>query len=116
MDADDKEIGHSRRPAADTKAPGYAVFKIPPGTTRFTLRVARGAVRLYGAEFRRRFARRDLLEPRDQRRERHVAFPGRSTSIHWAAELRHYKPDLVIVNYGTNESGFANFVDTTLGT
>ena len=25
---------------------------------------------------------------------------------HWTAELRHYKPDLVIINYGTNESGF----------
>ena len=34
---------------------------------------------------------------------------------HWAAELRHYKPDLVIVNYGTNESGFADFVDKTWG-
>jgi lysophospholipase L1-like esterase len=35
---------------------------------------------------------------------------------HWAAELRHYKPDLVIVNYGTNESGFAEFVDKTWAT
>jgi len=34
---------------------------------------------------------------------------------HWAAELRHYKPDLVIVNYGTNESGYAKFVETTWG-
>ena len=34
---------------------------------------------------------------------------------HWAAELRHYKPDLVIVNYGTNESGFPDFVDRHLG-
>ena len=30
---------------------------------------------------------------------------------HWAAELKHYRPDLVIVNYGINESGFASFVD-----
>ena len=34
---------------------------------------------------------------------------------HWAAELHHYKPDLIIVNYGTNESGFPNFVDTHMG-
>ena len=34
---------------------------------------------------------------------------------HWAAELRHYKPDLVIVNYGTNESGFAGFRRQNLG-
>ncbi len=34
---------------------------------------------------------------------------------HWAAELRHYKPDLVIINYGTNESGYPNFVEGTWG-
>ena len=34
---------------------------------------------------------------------------------HWAAELRHYKPDLVIINYGTNESGYPKFVDGTWG-
>jgi lysophospholipase L1-like esterase len=27
--------------------------------------------------------------------------------------LHHYKPDLVIVNYGTNESGYARFVETS---
>ncbi len=30
----------------------------------------------------------------------------------WAAQLRHHDPDLVIVNYGTNESVYAKFVDT----
>jgi lysophospholipase L1-like esterase len=31
---------------------------------------------------------------------------------HWAAQLRHYNPDLVIINYGTNESVYERFVDT----
>jgi lysophospholipase L1-like esterase len=31
---------------------------------------------------------------------------------HWTAELRHYQPDLVIINYGTNESVYEEFVDT----
>jgi lysophospholipase L1-like esterase len=31
---------------------------------------------------------------------------------HWTQELRHRHPDLVIVNYGTNEAGFSTFVDT----
>ena len=35
---------------------------------------------------------------------------------HWAAELRHYKPDLVIINYGTNESGYPTFRRGHLGT
>uniref|UniRef100_Q01PX5 Putative transmembrane protein n=1 Tax=Solibacter usitatus (strain Ellin6076) TaxID=234267 RepID=Q01PX5_SOLUE len=29
---------------------------------------------------------------------------------HWAAELKHRRPDLVIINYGTNEADFADFV------
>jgi lysophospholipase L1-like esterase len=29
---------------------------------------------------------------------------------HWAEELRHRRPDLVVLNYGTNESGFAAFL------
>ena len=31
---------------------------------------------------------------------------------HWAAELQHRHPDLVIVNYGTNEADFPAFIDT----
>ena len=34
---------------------------------------------------------------------------------HWAEELQHYNPDLVVINYGTNESGFPKFVDSTWG-
>jgi len=30
---------------------------------------------------------------------------------HWAQELQHYNPDLVIVNYGTNESVYPKFVE-----
>jgi lysophospholipase L1-like esterase len=31
---------------------------------------------------------------------------------HWAEELQHRRPDLVIINYGTNEADFPDFVDT----
>ena len=34
---------------------------------------------------------------------------------HWAAELGHRKPNLVIINYGTNESGYASFVEQQFG-
>jgi lysophospholipase L1-like esterase len=30
---------------------------------------------------------------------------------HWGEQLRHYDPDLVIINYGTNESVYPKFVD-----
>jgi lysophospholipase L1-like esterase len=113
VDADDKEIGTAET-AADAKAPGYAVFKVPPGSTRFTLRVTRGAVRLYGAEFRKDSP--GVIYSSLGINGANVTLLSRAfNEHHWAAELRHYNPDLVIVNYGTNESGFASFVDTTWG-
>ena len=36
-------------------------------------------------------------------------------AAHWSAQLRHYRPDLVVLAYGTNESGFPKFVDSTWG-
>jgi lysophospholipase L1-like esterase len=30
---------------------------------------------------------------------------------HWAEQLRHYEPHLVVINYGTNESVYEAFVD-----
>jgi lysophospholipase L1-like esterase len=32
------------------------------------------------------------------------------------AQLGHYRPDLVVLAYGTNESGFPGFIDTTWAT
>ncbi len=111
VEAEDQPLGEVET-TAEASAPGYARFEFPAGSTRFTLRVTRGMVRLYGAEFLKvgpgvvynslgiNGANVTLLSR---------AFNGR----HWAAELNHYKPDLVIVNYGTNESGFAQFVNGT---
>jgi lysophospholipase L1-like esterase len=30
---------------------------------------------------------------------------------HWAVELQHRQPDLVVINYGTNEADFPDFVE-----
>ena len=32
---------------------------------------------------------------------------------HWAERLREAKPDLVVLSYGTNESGYGNYLDST---
>jgi lysophospholipase L1-like esterase len=116
VEADGNSIGSASSilpagPQAFT--PGFASFDIPSGASEITLKVISGSVRLYGADFRKgtgvvysslgvNGANVTLLS---------TAF----NEAHWAAELRHYKPDLIIVNYGTNESGFPNFVDTTWG-
>jgi lysophospholipase L1-like esterase len=120
IDADDKELGiveTAPEPAADsespTKGPGYALFEIPEGATKFAVRVTRGTVRLYGAEFR---THAGVIYSSLGINGANVTLLSRSfNGPHWAAELRHYKPSLVIVNYGTNESGYAKFVDTTWG-
>ncbi len=31
--------------------------------------------------------------------------------VQWAEELQHQRPDLVVINYGTNESIFANYIE-----
>jgi lysophospholipase L1-like esterase len=96
------------------KNPGYATFRIPEGATKFTVRVTRGTVRLYGVEFRT--GANGVMYSSLGINGANVTLLSRSfNGPHWTAELRHYKPDLVIVNYGTNESGYAKFVDTTWG-
>jgi len=110
MEADGVVIG-----SADTEgelAPGYASFTFPAGSKNFTLRVTHGSVRLYGADFRKAGAGVEYSS---------VGINGANVTLlshamngpHWAAQLRHYKPDLVVVAFGTNESGFPKFVDGT---
>jgi lysophospholipase L1-like esterase len=111
VDADDKELGVVET-AADAKGPGYSTFRMPPGTTKFTVRVTKGEVRLYGAEFRTGAV--GVIYSSLGINGANVTLLSKSfNERHWAAELRHYHPDLVIVNYGTNESGYAQFVDKT---
>jgi lysophospholipase L1-like esterase len=111
VDADDKELG-TVETAGDSKTPGYASFKIPPGAANFSVRVVKAPVRLYGAEFSRNAP--GVIYSSLGINGANVTLLSHSFSErHWSAELRHYKPDLVVVNYGTNESGFPSFVDKT---
>ena len=113
VDAEEKEIGTVETEGA-AKVPGFSTFKIPAGATGFSVRVTRGSVRLYGAEFRR--SSPGVIYSSLGINGANITLLSHSfNEHHWAAELRHYNPDLVIVNYGTNESGFASFVDKTWG-
>ncbi len=112
MEADGIEIG-----SADTdgeQAPGYASFTFPAGSKEFTLRVTRGTVRLYGADFRK--AGSGVVYSSAGINGANIRLLSqRMNGPHWAAELRHYQPDLVVVAFGTNESGFPDFVNGTWG-
>jgi lysophospholipase L1-like esterase len=111
FEADDQQVG-----VADTSAehagPGFAAFELPEGSTRFSLRVTSGHVRLYGVEFRK--AASGIVYSSLGINGASVTMLSRTfNAAHWAAELRHYQPDLVVLAYGTNESGFPKFVDST---
>ena len=100
--------------SADAKSAGYASFKIPPGARQFTLRVTAGEVRLFGADFRK--AGPGVVYSALGVNGANVTLLSKAMGERfWTAVLRHYSPDLVIVNYGTNESGYPQFVEKTWG-
>jgi lysophospholipase L1-like esterase len=111
VDAGDQTLG-TVSTAAEAKTPGYASFHVPADARIFSVRVTKGVVRLYGAEFSRNNA--GVIYSSLGINGANITLLSRSFNPrHWTAELRHYHPDLVIVNYGTNESGYPAFVDTT---
>jgi len=102
-------VGGRVETAGDSKVSGFAAFESAP-TSSLTLRVTQGHVRLFGitAESAGPGVVYDSL-----------GLNGASITVlarmfnqqHWAEELQHRRPDLVIVNYGTNEADFPDFID-----
>ena len=109
--AEEKSLGEIET-KGDAKIPAYASFRIPQGASNFSLKVTRGTVRLYGVEFRKG-ANGVLYSSLGINGANVTLLSHAFNERHWTAELHHYKPDLVIVNYGTNESGYASFVEKT---
>jgi lysophospholipase L1-like esterase len=96
--------------AADTNALSWHTVSLPPGTKTIDLKPSGGSVRLYGETFRT--GHRGVLYDS-------LGLNGASTSVlsngfnnaAWTASLQHTGPALVVINYGTNESGFGAYVD-----
>lgn len=90
-------------------ASGFQSVALPPNTASVELRPVAGKVRVYGISFERNAAGVTYDS---------LGLNGASTVVmsrsfgakQWAEELRHRNPDLVIINYGTNEAGFGSFV------
>lgn len=88
----------------------FAKFALAPECKELALQVQSGRVRLYGVSLRRE-ASGVIYDS--------LGINGAYISVlskflkpeHWADQLRHYQPDLVVINYGTNESVYAAFVD-----
>jgi lysophospholipase L1-like esterase len=109
--ADGAGVG-SVNTAALNRAAGFARFSLPASGTRILEIHAAGSVRLFGIT---------LEKPGPGVSYDSLGMNGAHVALlahvfnerHWAEQLRHRQPDLVILNYGTNESGFASFVGGT---
>ena len=89
---------------------GFAEFELAGECRDVVVRVESGAVRLYGLQF---------LKPGSGVVYYSLGLNGAYISVlakflkaeHWIAQLQHYAPEVVVINYGTNESVYAAFVD-----
>ncbi len=96
--------------AADTKKSDSASIPIPSGTKQVKLTVTNNPVQLFGVVF----SRDDRGLTYDS-----IGLNGASTTVMsrafnpatFSAALEHRHPDLVVINYGTNESGFPAYVE-----
>ena len=110
LSADDMALGGIDT-TGENKAADFAVFQAPVAASTLTLRVAQGHVRLFGVSAENSAG--GLVYDS-------LGLNGASITVlsrifsqsHWAADLQHRHPDLVIVNYGTNEADFPAFIDT----
>jgi lysophospholipase L1-like esterase len=98
--------------AGDDRAPGFAHFKLPAAGARTVEIAAHGTVRLFGIVLEKPGP--GITYDSLGMNGAHVALLAHNfNEAHWAAQLQHRQPDLVVLNYGTNESGFASFVSGT---
>ena len=93
-----------------TMQPGYQTLPLNPGMRQINLSVERGPVRLFGVSFERNtpgviYNSLGLNGGQVQFVVRYFDKP------QWAEELEHQHPDLVVINYGTNESIYADYIE-----
>jgi lysophospholipase L1-like esterase len=96
--------------AAESAGPAWHEVALPATAKAVDVKPASGSVRLFGETFRT--GKRGVMYDS-------LGLNGASTSVlsngvnaaAWTAELQHERPALIVINYGTNESGFGSYVD-----
>jgi len=96
--------------AAPQAAEAEESFQIPAEAREYRLKVTSGVARLFSVEF---------FKPGDGVVYDSIGLNGcwagvmahHMNGAHWAVELRAAKPDLVIINYGTNDTGYKSYVE-----
>lgn len=102
--ADEQTISTS----SESVEPGFSEIKATaPGSNTFEIKTLQGNVRLFGAVLEN-----DGPGITYDSLGVNGAYAGLLATVmdeqHWTAQLQHRKPDLVILNYGTNESQYAS--------
>jgi lysophospholipase L1-like esterase len=94
------------------KVPAYQTFPLTAAERGINLSVQRGPVRLFGVSFERNSPGviYNSLGLNGGQVQVVVRYFDQSQ---WAEELQHQHPDLVVINYGTNESGYADYIEHT---
>ncbi len=108
VEADDKPL-IEQDTDSDAQTAESVHVTLPPGTKNIAIRPTKGTVTLFGAEFHRG-ARGVLYDS--------LGLNGATTSVVarvlqpalWKEELERAAPQLVVINYGSNESSFGSFV------
>jgi lysophospholipase L1-like esterase len=109
VQANDADIGEVATDG-ESKTPDFARVPLPPGSKEIAITVRKGPVRLFGVSFEKEgpgivYNSLGLNGGQVQVVVRYF------DKQHWAAQLQHQHPDLVIINYGTNESVFPSYID-----
>ena len=97
--------------ASPVMTPSFQTFTVPAGFSEVAIGGVTGRVRLYGVR---------LMKDGPGVEYSSMGVNGAAITIlarnvgeeHWGEQLRHVKPNLVVINYGTNESVYAKYVDT----
>lgn len=92
--------------------PDHYTFLLPDGARRMEVSVKRGPVRLFGVSFERN-APGVIYNSLGLNGGQVMSVVRFFDKTQWAEELQHAHPDLVVINYGTNESGYADYIERT---
>lgn len=98
--------------SAEIRSRAEISFRLPEGARSLTLKVASGPVRLYSASFLKNQPG-VIYDSLGLNGTWAGVLASYVNEAHWAGALKAAEPDLVVVNYGTNESGFPKYIDTT---
>jgi lysophospholipase L1-like esterase len=107
-EADGRQVAHIATDGA--AGPAFAAFAVPGGAHQLDLAVESGRVRLFCLTAEK--AGPGVVYDSAGLNGASIAVLSRMfNETYWAEELRHRNPDMVVINYGTNEADFASFVD-----